>query len=205
MELSCLTGNVAAALLRLGYKEDRWVWKAIEWLIGIQNADGGWLCPYWRAHIKDTHSCFMGTITLLEAFSEVPEEERPKGMREAIKRGAEFLLMHRLYKADHHDFVVINPQWLKLHFPWFAWYDFLRGLCALTKLGYTRDERMSDALDLLLEKQNQEGKWILESTPSGRMHTSIETKGRPSKWVTLNALRVLRRVYGNLRRSFHPN
>ena len=105
--------------------------------------------------------------------------------------------MHRLYKADHHDFRVIKLDWLKFGFPWFYRYDVLRGLLVLTKLSYTRDERMSDALNLLLDKQNQEGKWILESTPSGRMHASIETKGKPSKWVTLNALRVLKRVYGD--------
>ena len=197
MELSCLTGNVVAALLRLGYRKDRRVWKAIERLLEVQNADGSWLCPYWRAHIRDTHGCFMGAITPLEAFSEVQEEGRPRGMREAIERGAEFLLMHRLYKADHHDFRVIKLDWLKFGFPWFYRYDVLRGLLVLTKLGYTRDERMSDALDLILNKQNQEGKWILESTPAGRMHSSIETKGKPSKWVTLNALRVLKRVYGD--------
>ncbi len=202
MELSCLTGNVVAALLRFGYGGDPRVWKAIEWLISIQNKDGGWLCPYWKAHLKDTHSCFMGTITPLEAFSlvlnsaevEVPVEERTKEMKEAIERGAEFLLMHRLFKADHHDFRVIKQDWLKFGFPWFYRYDVLRGLLVITRLGYTNDERLNDAIELLLAKQGQDGRWILERTPSGRMHTSLGPKGKPSKWVTLNALRVLKRL-----------
>jgi hypothetical protein len=117
-------------------------------------------------------------------------------MRIAIERGVEFLLMHRLFKADHHGFRIIKKGWLKLGFPWF-FYDILRGLSVLTKLGYTRDERLNDALEILLQKQNAEGRWILESTPSGRMHTSLEQKGKPSKWITLQALRVLKRIYQN--------
>jgi hypothetical protein len=194
MTLSCLTGNVVAALLRLGYGDDPRLWQAVDWLVSIQNADGGWLCPYWKAHIRDTHSCFYGTICVLEAFAEIPEGKRPPAVQEATARGAEFLLMHRLYRADHHDLQIINPKWLKLAFPWFYGYNILRGLWVLTRLGY-RDERMEDALAVLREKQTPEGKWVLESTPYGRMQANLEKKGQPSKWITLKALWVLER-YG---------
>jgi hypothetical protein len=194
MTLSCLTGNVVAALLRLGYDDDPRLWQAVDWLVSIQNADGGWLCPYWKAHIRDTHSCFYGTICPLEALAEIPEDKRPPAVKEAAACGAEFLLMHHLYRADHHDFQVINPNWLKLAFPWFYGYNILRGLWVLTRLGY-RDERMEDALAVLREKQTPEGKWMLESTPYGRMQANLEKKGQPSKWITLKALWVLER-YG---------
>jgi len=189
--LSCLTGNVVAALLRLGYEDDPRLWQAVDWLASIQNADGGWLCPYWKAHIKDTHSCFYGTICPLEAFAEIPKERRSPEIEEAITHGAEFLLMHRLYRADHHGFQVINADWLKLAFPWFYGYDILRGLWVLTRFGI-RDERMEDALAVLQKKQNPEGKWVLESTPYGRMQANLGKKGEPSKWITLYALSVLK-------------
>jgi hypothetical protein len=192
MTLSCLTGNVVAALLRLGYGDDPRLWRAVDWLVSIQNADGGWLCPYWKAHVRDTHSCFYGTICALEASTEIPENKRLPAVQKAAARGAEFLLMHRLYQADHHDFQVINPNWLKLAFPWFYGYNILRGLWVLTRLGY-RDERMEDALAVLREKQTPEGKWVLESTPYGRMQANLEKKGQPGKWVTLKALCVLER------------
>ena len=191
MTLSCLTGNVVAALLRLGYEGDPRIWKAIDWLVDVQNKDGGWLCPYWKAHIRDIHSCFYGTICPLEAFAEIPEEKCSLQVKKAIARGAEFLLMHRLYKADHHDFQVINPKWLKLAFPWFVGYDILRGLWVLAKLG-TKDERVEDALTVLEKKQTPGGKWVLESTPYGRMQANLEKKGEPSKWITLHALWVLK-------------
>jgi len=189
--LSCLTGNVVAALLRLGYIEDARVWRAVAWLTSIQNTDGGWLCPYWGAHIRDTHSCFHGTICVLEALSEIPEDRRSPAVQQVIARAAEFLLIHRLYKADHHNFEIINATWLRLAFPWFASYSVLRGLWVLTRLGID-DPRMDDARSVLGQKQTPDERWILESTPYGRMQANLERKGQPSKWVTLKALQALR-------------
>jgi hypothetical protein len=194
-QYSCLTGNMAAALIRIGYVDDLRVRKALEWLVKIQNRDGGWLCPYWRAHVEDTHGCFYGTICPLEAFSEVPRKTLTKEMERAMERGAEFLLMHRLFKADHHNYKVIKQSWLKLSFPWFYRYNILRGLDVLTKLGYVEDERLSDAVQVLLQRRRQDGRWILESAPTGRMQANIEPVGKPSKWITLIALRALKRLH----------
>ena len=194
-QYSCLTGNVAAALIRMGYVDDPRLQRSLEWLVRIQNRDGGWLCPYWRAHINDMHGCFYGTICPLEAFSEVPEVKRSKAMKETIEKGAEFLLMHRLFKADHHNFAVINQSWLKLSFPWFYGYNVLRGLDVLTNLGYVEDERLDDAVKVVLQKRMPDGRWILESAPTGRMHVNLEPVGKPSKWITLIALKVLKRLY----------
>lgn len=190
--LSCLTGNIVSALLRFGYQDDYRIQKALNWLCAIQNPDGGWLCPYWRAHIKDRYGCFYGTICCLEAFSLYPEKLRTKKMEDVIKGGAEFLLMHRLYKADHHRFKIINKKWLCLGFPWFYSYDILRGLGVLLKLGYPEDYRIQDAIPVLLKRRTREGKWILEKTPQGRMQADLEKKGNPSKWITLYTLQVLK-------------
>jgi hypothetical protein len=54
---------------------------------------------------------------------------------------------------------------------------------------------MKDAVDILISKQENDGKWILERTFNGRFLTNIEQKGKPSKWITLNALKVLKRYY----------
>ena len=69
------------------------------------------------------------------------------------------------------------------------------GLDVLTKLGYIDDERLSDTVQLLLQKSREDGTWILESAPTSRMQANIETVGKPSKWITLYALRVLKRLH----------
>ena len=124
----------------------------------------------------------------------MPKNNLTKEMERAIERGAEFLLMRRLFKADHHDYKVIKQSWLKLGFPWFYGYNILRGLDVSTKLGYVKDERLNDAVEVLLQKRQDNGTWILESAPVGRMQTNIEAKGKPSKWITLIALRALKRL-----------
>jgi hypothetical protein len=193
-QLSCLTGNMVSALIRAGYADDPRVKKALKWLVRIQNRDGGWLCPYWKAHVRDKHGCFMGTICPMEAFSEVPKQNITKEIGAAISKGAEFLLSHRLFRADHHDYRIINQAWLRLSFPWFG-YSILRGLDVLTKLGYVNDHREDDAAEIILQKRQSNGAWILEDSPVGRMQTNVETKGQPSKWITLIALRVLKRLF----------
>jgi hypothetical protein len=72
--------------------------------------------------------------------------------------------------------------------------DVLEVLGILTGLG-VKDERMQEAVDLVLAKQDEQGKWKLESTFNGRFQTNIEQKGKSSKWITLNALKVLKRFY----------
>lgn len=153
------------------------------------------MCPYWKAHIKDVHSCFYGTICALEAFSEA--KMTSDIIRKTADRGAEFLLMHRLFKADHHDFQIINKRWLELSFPNFYSYDILRGLRVLGKLGYGSDKRCEDAVAILLSKQNARGRWVLESSPTGRMRVNLETKGGESEWITLDALRALKWIYSS--------
>lgn len=193
MQMSCLTGNVCVALIRLGHEHHETVKNALQWLVKIQNIDGGWLCPYWGAHKNDRHGCFMGTITPLDAFSETSNSLKDDYMKEAIRHGAEFLLMHRLYRSDHHSFKVTKQSWLKLCFPQF-FYDILRGLAVLTKLGYSNDERIDDALQVVLKKRDSSGKWRTDCGYSGRLYGTIETKDKPSKWLTLEALKIMKRV-----------
>ena len=81
-------------------------------------------------------------------------------MKQTIKRGTEFVLMHRLFKADHHNYKIIKKSWLKFGFPWFYNYNILRGLDILTKLGYTRDKRLNDAVKVLLKKKHYHYRYV---------------------------------------------
>jgi hypothetical protein len=74
--------------------------------------------------------------------------------------------------------------------------DALEILAVLGKLGAlaedVRDERTDEALDLVRSRQDAHGLWKLQTTQNGKFVVDIEAKGRPSHWVTLRALQVLR-------------
>jgi hypothetical protein len=197
----CLTGNMIRTLIKLGYSKDRRVRKAIDWLPKDQVEDGGWNCDYPEKKVK--HSSFMSTIEPLWAYSEIPRQNWTRRMKRSIGEGSEFLLMHHIYKSDNHHWQETYPFFTKLHFPMYYFYDILHALRVLTKLGYSDDERIRSAVQLLLSKRRPDGAWNLEGDwyregdyfyPSGKGRkapVAIEELGRPSKWITLNAYRVL--------------
>jgi hypothetical protein len=55
---------------------------------------------------------------------------------------------------------------------------------------------MQEAVDLVVSKQDSQGRWKMENTFNDRFHVSIEQKGKSSKWITLKALEVLKEFYG---------
>src|SRR5712664_2618351 len=142
-EEPCLTGNMIRTLLVFGYGDDNRVKKAIDWMPEHQLEDGGWNCNYPEKKVK--HSSFMSTIEPLWAYSDIPRQRWTRKMKRSINDGAEFLLMHHVYKSDNHHWQETYPFFTKLHFPMYYFYDILHALRVLTKLGYEDDERIKSA------------------------------------------------------------
>jgi hypothetical protein len=200
--IPCLTGNMVWSLIKLGYLEDPRVERGINWITTYQRFDDKIKCPpkgwpYEKTVGKcfERHSCHMGVVKTLKALAAIPDEKRSGAVRTTIERGAEYLLIHHVHKRSHNLSRVSKPGWLRFGFPLMYQTDVLEILGILTQLGY-RDERMQEAVDLVVSKQDDAGKWTLESSFNGRFQTNIEQKGKPSKWITLNALRVLKNFYG---------
>jgi len=162
----CVTGNMARTLAEFGFENDPRVREMYEWLVKHQRDDGGWNCEteeYRPGGEAVHHSSFMSTIEPLWAFSSLDPQKWPHGGREAVERGVEFLLIHRLFKSDKTG-KIIREEWTQLHFPMFYFYDILHGLRVVTKLGFGDDERTKDARDLLVSKRLTDGTWPLEAT-----------------------------------------
>ncbi len=126
------------------------------------------------------------------ALSEIPKAQRSKEIIRTIEQASEYMLKHHIYKRSHDFNQIANPRWIAIGFPFR--FDFLQVLFILSELGY-QDNRMQDALGLLLSKQNENGRWLLEKAHNGMLQTNIEYKVKESKWVTLNALRSLKNCY----------
>jgi hypothetical protein len=198
--IPCLTGNMIWALIRFGFLEDPRVQQGIEWILkyqrfddGIKKTPQGW--PYEKyKNCWGRHTCHMGVVKNLKALSEIPPNKRANSIRNFIEKAVDYILIHHIYKQSHNLDIVAKQEWTKFGFPLMWKIDALEILDILTKLGY-HDERMQDGIDLILSKQNSNGRWTLEKTFNGRMQISIEKKGKESKWITLIALRVLKRFF----------
>ncbi len=196
--IPCLTGNMIWSLIRFGYLEDPRVMAGLQWITsylrfddGIDNAPQGW--PYEKfPQCWGKHTCSLAIVKSLKALAEIPPKKRSSAVKETIEQGAEYVLNHHLYKRSHNLSRVAKPKWLKLGFPWMWDTDVLEMLSILAKLGY-KDKRMQEGIDLVLSKQDEQGWWILEHTYSGRFKVNIEVMNKPSKWITYNALRVLKK------------
>jgi hypothetical protein len=148
-----------------------------------------------------SHSCHSAVVRALDCVVSVPEGLRTKTVRDFLKRGVEYLAAHRLYEKNHHRFRPIQGEYLQLHQPWgLDWQtDVLDLLDVATRLGMADSPALADALRLLLEKRQPDGRWLLEVD----YHTDrpllanllwdVERAGQPGKWVTLQALLMLKR------------
>jgi hypothetical protein len=96
-------------------------------------------------------------------------------------------------EADYPYTERVSSTWFKFGFPLSYWSDVLETTAVLTDLGYGDDPQLGNAIQFILGKQDEQGRWKLENTMN-RMWVEIGRKGEPSKWVTLRALRVLKRV-----------
>jgi hypothetical protein len=198
--IPCLTGNMVWSLIRLGYGTDPRVQRGIDWIATYQRfddaiADPPQRWPYDRLEpCWGRHTCHMGVVKALKALAEIPQLERSPDVERTLAEGVAYMLNHHIHKRSHDLTKVSKPGWLRFGFPLMYQTDILEILGILTRLG-CRDERMQEALDLVVSKQDASGRWVLANTFNGKFQVDVEEKGKPSKWITLNALRVLKRAY----------
>ena len=162
----------------------------VDRLLGEQLEDGGWNC---EAENGSVRSSFATTINVLEGLL---AHERATGgsaaARAARRRGEQYLLERRLFRRKSTG-AVADPAWLQFSFPTRWHYDVLRALDYFRGAGEEPDPRIDEAMALLVRKRQPDGTWLLEHTHRGKVHFALEDgDGRPSRWNTLRALRVLR-------------
>jgi len=189
----CINGQVGASGAYFG--QDTQSERIIDRLLGEQMDDGGWNCEQENG---STRGSFNTTICVLEALLEY---ELAGGSRaevtEARLLGQEYLLERRLFRRLSTGEVIERDRegstaFTRFAFPTWWHYDVLRGLEYLRRAGFAPDERVDEAIGLVESKRDSDGRWPLEVQYPGQMPVEMdEAEGRPSRWNTLRALRVL--------------
>jgi len=190
----CLNGNLICAFSRLGYREEPRVRKAAERTAEVI-LRRGFGCRYNAIEKKRVPwpPCVWGAVKVLSAFSKILADERSHTIEAAIERGVDFLLSYDLIKGDYPGVRGRSRLWLKFGFPLGYTSDLLEAVTALAELGVA-DPNINEAVEFVISKQGGYGRWLLERNLGGKMWVRFEEKGKPSKWVTLRALRAIKKA-----------
>lgn len=199
--IHCLNGNLLYALLHLGYANDARVQTALDWQVRAITGDGaieyyksGTAGPTFACGVNLGQPCGWGAVKAMKALIAVPPNQHRPAINRAIEAGAEFLLSRDPAVADYPYTERVSSTWFKFGFPLSYWSDVLETAAVLVDLSYGEDPRLANTFQLILSKQDARGRWKLENSLNGKIWADIERKGKPSKWVTLRALRVLKRA-----------
>jgi hypothetical protein len=172
----CTTGQHLPFLTYFGFGDDPRVRLAFSFLIDEMSADKAFNCGRYQHR-----ECLWGVIAVLNGLSVIPVEMKSPRVSQLVSHLADMLL------NAGYDFNGEHKRWLTLGVPR-AW-DLLSMLKVLAFHGYGKDPRFTPLLKLLLSLQNDEGRWLCGSTSRT---WPLEKRNQPSKWVTLDALRMLK-------------
>jgi hypothetical protein len=205
--IDCLQGNLCAAMCDLGVIDSR-LEKAFEWMARSVTGEGvapmkdkkaplryysGNLGPDFLCGANNKLPCAWGAVKVMLAFSKNHPDQQTYLVESAIQKGIDFLLGVDPAEAAYPTGWSSKPSgnWWKFGFPVFYITDLLQNIEALVLLGYGKDPRLSNAMNVIREKQDKDGRWALEYSYTGKTWVNFGEKKAPNKWVTLRAARVL--------------
>ena len=206
----CLAGNLASSLLDLGFSGDERLEEALDLMARFTTGEGisptgdkhaslrylksGMCGPGFCCSANNRLPCAWGAVKVLRALARVPKARRTPSLDAALQASVEFLFSvdpaTAAYPAGYSD--KPSRSWFRFGFPIFYVTDVLQTAEALTEAGYGGDPRLAATYDLILSKRDASERWKLEYAYTGKTWYDVEAQGKPSKWVTLRAMRVLK-------------
>lgn len=206
----CLQGNLCASLLDLGVVPER-LDGAFEWMARTVTGEGlasnkerraplryyaGKCGPLFACGAHKRTSCPWGGAKVMSAFARWPARRRTPLIERAIEAGVDFFLstdpVDCAYPRGYSP--KPNSAWWKFGFPVFYVGDLLQTAEAMVGLERGDDPRLAHTLEYIRSKSDEEGRWALEYDYTGKTWADYGARRQPNKWVTLRALRVLKRA-----------
>jgi hypothetical protein len=187
----CLNGMFLYYACYFGVREKK-IKSVVDCLLNEQMQDGGFNCHSNTVGAK--HSSLHTTLSVCEGILEYRKngfKYRTKELKIAEEESRKFILQHKLYKS-HRTGETISRRMTALHYPPRWHYDILRALDYFRSAGCKYDNRMDDAINVLLKKRRKNNTWPLQAHHPGQRHFDMEIVGKPGRWNTLRALRVLK-------------
>jgi hypothetical protein len=164
----------------------------VDFILAQRMDDGGFNCL--RNTSGARHSSLHSSLSVAEGIQQYAASGyvyRLRELAEAAASAREFVLEHRLFRSRRTG-EVISQQMLRFAFPPRWKFNILRALDHFRAAGQPWDDRLSDAIAIVVAKKRPDGRWLLPAAHPGQVHFHMEEVGQPSRWNTLLALRVLR-------------
>jgi hypothetical protein len=192
----CFTGILTESLAKLGYSGDPRLKKAYDWLIQRQRLDGGFWCKNTGLLGKPRErepSCAHATLCVLGALTQHPEFKNSKVAKKSIELLFKCWENRGKIKYAGHD-SQIGKGWEKLKYP-FTDYRILKYLDTLSQFEFIKnDSRVKEMIDLLISKQDKNGRFFSESIHKVFSDFDFGQKELPSRWITLIVYRIVKRI-----------
>jgi hypothetical protein len=171
----CTTGEHLPFLVYFGLADDPRVQSAFAFLIADMATDDALDCGRYGHR-----PCLWAAIAALNGLAVLPADRRSAQSAGVVARLAGALL------DAPYDFAGEHKRWLTFGVP--RGWDLLSALRALAANGYAADPRFDALWQLVLAQQDEQGRWLCGSVSRT---WPLEKRNRPSKWVTLDALRIM--------------
>lgn len=177
-----VTGMALGLLCYFGYRDAR-LKNIAEYLADRQRPDGAWV---YDDRPGAERYLFENTLLIARALGDYRKAtgDNSGSICEAQARANEFLLERRLINPD-------DPKCLLFSFPNYWHYDVLAAL-DFCRAADIRDSRLADAIRTLRDQRKPDGTWNLQNRHPGKVFIEMEEVGKPSRWNTLRAMRVLK-------------
>lgn len=173
----------------------------VDFILSQRMEDGGFNCRLNRSGAR--HSSLHSTLSVLEGIASYRSNGYTYKAEELKMTEVEaqvFILRHQLYLSDRTG-AIIHKDFTKFHYPCRWRYDILRALDYFQAAQVEWDDRMQAAITHLLSKRTKDLRWKLAAKYPGQVHFDMEKAGKPSRWNTLRALRVIAHFGDSIRTS----
>jgi hypothetical protein len=195
----CDAPLIVYALVRMGLEETPEVQEAITYLTGLVR-ENGWPCVVskelgkFRGPGRKGDPCPFATLAMLKMLGQCKKRRDSPESRV----GAETLLELWRESTERHPYMFfMGTDFRKLKAP-LVWYDVLHVLDVLSNFEWLRgDVRLLEMAEVMEGKGDEQGRFTPESIWTIYKDWEFGQKKAPSRWLTLLAWRILKRLEGN--------
>ncbi|MEW6231769.1 MAG: prenyltransferase/squalene oxidase repeat-containing protein [Chloroflexota bacterium] len=176
----CTQARIVRFLIQFGYADDPRTQAAVDWLLATQRDDAMWLCSH-----AGRRGCLRATLDYLRVAALDPATAAHPATARAAAVVYDLLMEPRM--GRYH----VGDLWMILEYPYFG-YSVISALEALARLGYRPEQpKVAVATEYLLSRQLPDGTWPLDQS-APHPPFDVGQPGEPNKWLTLDALRVIK-------------